>query len=173
MNKAEQAVRSRLIKMAASMLKADDFLSPYADDNPKTLPKSVLPVAEKQRERLRLWAIECREIADSLTRSTAPEAGVEGELLAKVEALELDGAYDAFYHAGFSMCKALVTRLISKQAAVPAAPQRLYEAKLLGFGENDRIKLCGACHTRAVEDDFVIFSCALPLPAPPVAEEKQ
>lgn len=58
---------SRLIKLAAAVIAGHDFISPYADDNPKTTPQTILVQAEKQRERLRLWAIEIRAIADKLS----------------------------------------------------------------------------------------------------------
>lgn len=50
--------RAALIHIAAAMLRAEKFLSPYAEDNPKSTPKSILARAGKQREQLRLWAIE-------------------------------------------------------------------------------------------------------------------
>lgn len=43
-------------------------------------------------------------------------------------------------------------------------PVRLFEAKLLGFVGEDRLKLCEPCLRRAMAEDFVIHSCALPLP---------
>lgn len=61
---------SRLIKLAAAVIAGHDFISPYADDNPKTTPRAILDQAEKQRERLRLWAIEIREVADKLSAAT-------------------------------------------------------------------------------------------------------
>lgn len=58
---------SRLIKLAAALVRHEGFISPFAEDNPTTTPRSILKQAEKQQERLRLWAIETREIADALS----------------------------------------------------------------------------------------------------------
>lgn len=61
---------SRLIKLAARILRHEGFLSPHAEDNPAS--KKVLKIAEQQNEQCRLWAIEAREIADSLRRHVTP-----------------------------------------------------------------------------------------------------
>lgn len=57
--------RAALIHIAAAMLRAEKFLSPYAEDNPRTTPKSILTRAAEQREQLRLWAIELSDLARS------------------------------------------------------------------------------------------------------------
>lgn len=60
-------LRTRLIKMAAAMLHGHEFLSQCFEDHPKRMSQRQLAIqGEKQRERLRLWAIECREVADCL-----------------------------------------------------------------------------------------------------------
>lgn len=65
---------SRLIKLAAAVVTGRDFISPYAEDNLKSTPRTILEQAAKQREQLRLWAIEIREVADSLSTAAAPSA---------------------------------------------------------------------------------------------------
>jgi len=59
---------------------------------------------------------------------------------------------------------ALATRTQSSlRAALNAAPaERIFEAKLLGFAEHVRARLCEPCLKRAVDDNLVIFSSAVP-----------
>lgn len=76
----ERELYSRLVKMAASMLHGRDFLSQCIEDHPKQIPQRQLALqGEKQRERLRLWAIECREIADLLSRAAPSPPGTATE----------------------------------------------------------------------------------------------
>lgn len=88
---------SRLVRLAAAVIAGHEFISPDAEDNPKTTPRSILVQAEAQRERLRLWAIEIREVANALMAaapaapaappSTAPSAVViEGPSSTEYEA---------------------------------------------------------------------------------------
>lgn len=56
--------------------------------------------------------------------------------------------------------------------AVPKADKTIYEAKLLGFAKDDRVRLCQTCYQRAVEDDMLIFSCVLP-PLPTVEQPEE
>lgn len=58
--------------------------------------------------------------------------------------------------------------------AAPERSQAEYEAKLLGFGDADRIRLCRPCIERAIGDDLVIFSSGIPCFAttPPDAEAR-
>lgn len=72
---------SRLITLAAAVIAGHGFISPDADDNPKTTPRAILDQAEKQREQLRRWAIEIREVADKLSAATTSpsETAVGGE----------------------------------------------------------------------------------------------
>lgn len=85
-------VHSRLINLAAAVIAGRDFISPDADDNPKTTPRAILDQAEKQRERLRLWAVEIREVADKLSAATTSpsETAVGGEAKIAKETHYLD-----------------------------------------------------------------------------------
>lgn len=58
---------------------------------------------------------------------------------------------------------------------VPPALQHLFDAKLLGFGDADRVRLCESCLNRAIGDDLVVHSSSVPIfsAAPPVGEQKQ
>lgn len=44
-----------------------------------------------------------------------------------------------------------------------------FEAKLLGFGDDDRVKLCARCLLQAIEDNLVIFSSGIPLGQQPAS----
>jgi hypothetical protein len=55
--------RSRLTQIAAAMASSRDFISPIAEDNPRSTPKVVLRQAEKQESTLKDWAYEIGQIA--------------------------------------------------------------------------------------------------------------
>jgi hypothetical protein len=59
-------IQSTLINVAAHLLNPDGFISPHAEDNPRSTPSSILNQALEQQEYLRLAAIKIRGCADSI-----------------------------------------------------------------------------------------------------------
>jgi len=59
-------IKDDLVKISATLLMHKEFISPFAEDNPKTTPKTILKQAEVQNEVLRKLAIRLKEVADNL-----------------------------------------------------------------------------------------------------------
>ncbi len=62
----DRADRKRLFQIAAAMVKGEGFISPCANDNPRSTPKATLREAEKQSELLRDWGVEIAAIAKKI-----------------------------------------------------------------------------------------------------------
>lgn len=58
-------MKTRLLK-CATLLLGGATRSPFAEDHPKTMPKSAIREIEKQNEQLRVIAIELIEISKAL-----------------------------------------------------------------------------------------------------------
>ncbi len=62
----DRADRKRLFQIAPAMVKGEGFISPYADDNPRSTPKATLREAEKQSDLLKDWGVEIAAIAKKI-----------------------------------------------------------------------------------------------------------
>lgn len=71
---ALRKAQSRLIHIAADIAMMRGFISPYADDNPKTTPQAILQQAHDQQTKMKDWAHEISEIARGLTKLAQPSA---------------------------------------------------------------------------------------------------
>lgn len=57
---------SELVQIAGAMAQCRGFISPYADDNPKSTPQAILRQAEQQQDKLKDWAYRVRQVANQL-----------------------------------------------------------------------------------------------------------
>lgn len=61
----KRETRDELIKLAAEIVCAEEFISPFTEDNPTSTPRSVLRAAEIQQKRLKDWAYRIRIVLES------------------------------------------------------------------------------------------------------------
>lgn len=77
-----RALYSRLVHLASALVTATNFISPCEEDHSGRTPRLLIRQAQAQREQLRLWAIEAREIAERIAAalsSTPSEQETENE----------------------------------------------------------------------------------------------
>lgn len=126
---------------------------------------------QAQLERAREIANRMLERADilcSIESRFERIKAVQSEFTKIVTSLLAEASAPPNLNAAADICAEMAREADKKatRAGAPARDARLFEARLLGFSEKDRIRLCEPCLKQAMTDNFVIFSSALPaLPA--------